>query len=133
MIGFEAPQRELKAMHRRIAKVMILTGSTCFAAVWASAEAGDWMFHRSYYSHDSAEDGPFTSYGSGGAYGSRGSAGTGEMDYSSPSRSVYREPWVGAHPHSAVRSGWRYNSFILHNGSSTDTTIFRENWYDKDY
>jgi hypothetical protein len=111
-------------MHRRLAVVMTVTGFTSLAAVWASAEASDWMFRRSFYSHDSAPDGPASQYGS---------SGTGELDYSAPSRSAYREPWVGAHPHSAVRSGWRYNSFILHNGSSTDTTIMRENWYDKDY
>jgi hypothetical protein len=111
-------------MHRRLVLLMVLTGSNCLAAFWASAEAGDWMFGRSYYSHDSAPDRPFASYGA---------PGTGEVDYGSSSRSVYRDPWVGAHPHSAVRSGWRYNSFVLHNGSSTDTTILRENWYDKDY
>jgi hypothetical protein len=117
-------------MHRRLSVLMILIGLSCLAAFWAPAEAGDWMFRSSYYSHDSAPNGPYASYGSAR---SGGSTGTGEQDYSSPSRSVYREPWVGAHPHSAVRSGWRYNSFTLHNGSSTDTTIFRENWYDKDY
>jgi hypothetical protein len=109
---------------------MIVTCSTWLVALWAPADAGDWMFRRSFYSHDLAEAGPS---GAGGSIGPTGSAGIGEVDYSSPSRSVYREPWIGAHPHSAVRSGWRYNSFILHNGSSTDMTILRESWYDKDY
>lgn len=110
-------------MHRRlfsslmtltgmILTALILTSLTWLAAPSASAVAGDWMFRSSFYSHDSEPA---------------------EMNYSSPSRTVYREPWVGAHPHSAVRSGWRSNSFVLHNGSSTDQTILRENWYDVNY
>lgn len=91
---------------------MILTFLAWLAAPSAPAEAGDWMFRGAYYSHDSDP---------------------GDLDYSAPSRTVYREPWVGAHPHSAVRSGWRINSFVLQNGSSTDQTIMRENWYDVNY
>ena len=101
-------------MHRRLfSSLMILTGLAWLAAAAGLTEAGDWMFRSSYYSHD-AEPGE-------------------QLDYSAPSRTVYREPWVGAHPHSAVRSGWRVNSFVLHNGSSTDQTFFRENWYDVNY
>jgi len=103
-------EKEFKAMSRQIFSTLtILTG---LAASLAPAEAGDWMFRSSYYSHDAEPQ---------------------EADYSGPSRSVYRQPWVGAHPHSAVRSGWRINSFVLHNGSSTDQTFFRENWYDANY
>lgn len=75
-------------------------------------EAGDWMFRRSYYSH---------------------AAGPTVLDDSPPSRSSYNEPWVGAHPRFAIRGGWRFNSFTLQNGSSTDRTFFRENWYDVNY
>jgi hypothetical protein len=99
---------ESKGMRRRlIASILIW-----FTALAIWAEAGDWMFRRSYYSHD---------------------AGPGDLDDSAPSRSAYRAPWVGAHPHSAVRSGWRYNSFVINNGSSTDMTFYRENWYDTNY
>src|SRR5437763_16519355 len=111
-------------MNRCIARLMILTGSTSLAAVWGSAEAGDWMFRRSFYSHDSSPDGPASQYGS---------SGTGQLDYSAPIRTEDREPWVGGHPHSAVRSGWRYNSFVLHNGTSTETTSFRKNCFDRNY
>jgi len=81
-------------------------------AAAAPAEAGNWVFRRSYYSH---------------------AAGPGDLDDSAPSRSAYREPWVGAHPRFAIRGGWRFNSYILHNGQSTDRTFFRENWYDVNY
>jgi hypothetical protein len=82
------------------------------AGLFETAEAADWMFRRSYYSHD---------------------AEPADSDDAPPGRSVYREPWVAAHPHMAVRSGWRINSFVMHNGSSTDTTFYRENWTDVDY
>src|SRR4029450_6508152 len=79
----------------------------------SSAEAGDWMFRRSYYSHAS---------------------GSGLLDDSPPSRPASREPWVGAHPRFAIRGGWRFNSYVLQNGTnSTDRTFFRENWYDVNY
>jgi hypothetical protein len=99
-------------MHRRLLCTIILTASAWLAAPSASAPAGDWMFRSSYYSHD---------------------VEPGEVNFSAPTRTSYREPWVGAHPHSAVRSGWRVNSFVIHNGSSTDQTFFRENWYDVNY
>jgi hypothetical protein len=76
------------------------------------AEAGDWMFRRSYYSH---------------------AMGPTALDDAPPSRSSYNEPWVGAHPRFAIRGGWRFNSYTLQNGSSTDRTFFRENWYDVNY
>lgn len=87
----------------------------CLATVLAPAttSAGDWMFRRSYYSH-------------GGQ-----SMLDGELP---PSRSAYREPWVGAHPRFAIRGGWRFNCFTIQNGlGSSDRTFFRENWYDVNY
>ncbi len=95
---------------RFIATWMICTGLAWFAS--ASAEAGDWMFRRSYYSH---------------------ATGPGMPDGAVPSRAAFREPWVGAHPRFAIRGGWRFNSFILNNGQSTDRTFYRENWYDVNY
>ncbi len=96
---------------------LILASVTLSALFWPAAPkvpavAGDWMFRQSFYSHE---------------------AEPGERDDWTPSRSSYREPWVGAHPHVAVRSGWRINSFIIHNGSSTDQTFYRENWTDVNY
>lgn len=105
---------ELIAMPRRlVSPIFFLTGLVALATDSAPIDAADWMFRRSYYSHDSAP---------------------GDLDDSPPgSRLAYRDPWVGAHPHVAVRSGYRSNSFTINNGSSTDTTIFRENWYDVNY
>jgi hypothetical protein len=100
------------AMRRRLlAGFVVFAGLSWFDAL--SAEAGDWMFRRSYYSH---------------------SAGPAPVDESAPSRTAYREPWVGAHPRFAIRGGWRFNTFVLQNGTnSTDRTFFRENWYDVNY
>lgn len=91
---------------------------TCAGLIWSAsatkpAEAGDWMFKRSYYSH--------------------AAAGPGLLDNASPNRSAVREPWVGAHPRFAIRGGWRFNSYILQNGQGTDRTFIRENWYDVNY
>src|SRR5438477_12811814 len=98
-------------MRRRVfAALMILTGLAWTTVSTASAEAGDWMFRRSYYSHN---------------------AGPAVVDDAAPSRSAYREPWVGAHPRFAIRGGWRFNRFILQNGTNrTERTFYRENWYD---
>src|SRR5262245_40431202 len=99
-------------MHRWLLGTLIILTAVAWLAASGSAPAGDWMFRRSYYSDDVEQ---------------------GEVNFSAPTRTSYREPWVGAHPHSAVRSGWRVNSFVIHNGSSTDQTFFRENWYDVNY
>lgn len=104
---------ELSRMPRRSCPwLVILTALAWPAASGPSADAADWMFRQSYYSHE---------------------GDPGERDDWTPSRSSYRDPWVGAHPHMAVRSGWRINSFIIHNGSSTDQTFYRENWSDVNY
>ncbi len=101
-------------MRRQLFAVLVLlTGSAWLAFPATSAEAGDWMFRRSYYSH---------------------TAGAGSVDESAPSRSAYREPWVGAHPRFAIRGGWRFNSYVINNGTnSSDRTFIRENWYDVNY
>jgi len=101
-------------MHRRFfSTLMIVTGLAALSASQAPAEAGDWMFRRSYYSHNS---------------------GPGVLDDSAPSRSASREPWVGAHPRFAIRGGWRFNSYVLQNGpNGVDMTFMRENWYDVNY
>jgi len=98
-------------MRRVLASFVVLAGLSGIDC--QPAEASDWMFRRSYYSH-------------GG--------GQAAMDEAAPSRTAYREPWVGVHPRFAIRGGWRFNSFILQNGlNSTDRTFFRENWYDVNY
>lgn len=104
---------DLNEMPRRLLFASVILSALAWPAVpRGPALAGDWMFRRSYYSHQ---------------------IGPGERDDWTPSRSAYREPWVGAHPHFAARGGWRINSFIIHNGSSTDVTFFRENWSDVNY
>lgn len=100
-------------MQRQACRALLF--GLCVGGLAAFAEpvsAADWMFRRSYYSH---------------------SAGPGLLDDAPPSRSSYNEPWVGAHPRFAIRGGWRFNSFTLQNGQSTDRTFYRENWYDVNY
>ena len=92
----------------RLALGVCLCGSM-FGANAARAE--DWMFRRSYYSHAAGPDGTTVS--------------------APPSRSAYRQPFVGAHPHFAIRGGYRINNYTLNNGQ--DRTIIRESWYDANY
>ncbi len=100
-------------MQRQASRAVIFCLGLCGLAAAANpADAADWMFRRSYYSH---------------------AAGAGLLDDAPPSRSSYNEPWVGAHPRFAIRGGWRFNSFTLQNGQSTDRTFYRENWYDVNY
>src|SRR5579872_2991370 len=94
------------AMFRQLSTGLLF--SLCLSVIVtaaASASAGDWVFRRSYYSH---------------------AAGPGVLDDSPPSRSSYTGPWVGAHSRFASRGGWRFNSFTLQNGQSTDRTFYRE-------
>ncbi|MBI3866129.1 MAG: hypothetical protein HY290_29980 [Planctomycetia bacterium] len=100
-------------MRRQVLKAVGL-GICLFGLCEASnrADAADWIFRRSYYSHV---------------------AGPGLLDDSPPSRSTYAEPWVGTHPRFAIRGGWRFNNYTLQNGTSSDRTFYRENWYDVNY
>lgn len=94
-------------------RVLVVTAVVGIALGASSVHAENWMFRRSYYSHGEA---PFLA---------------GDMPQN---RTIYREPWVGAHPRFAIRGGWRFNTFTLQNGSgSVDRTYFRENWYDVNY
>jgi hypothetical protein len=79
----------------------------------AVGHAGDWMFRRSYYSHD---DSPGYAGGS----------------IPEP-RSAYRPALVGAHPRMAIRGGYRINNIVILNGNSSDRVYYRENWFDAAY
>ena len=96
-------------------RIAFLTASACFA--WfllaeTPAIASDWMFRRSYFSH---------------------TAGPGDSAATPNSRSAYRQPFVGAHPRFAIRGGYRFNNYTIQNGSGTDRTFIRENWFDANY
>ncbi len=98
---------------RKISTAILFAALLVSGYLTAPAQAGDWMFRRSYYSHAQDTDNV-------------------PRDYPR-SRSAYREPFVGAHPRFAIRGGWRVNNMVLQNGSSTDRTFFRENWFDTNY
>lgn len=92
-----------------------MTRGLCWLLLLALASpspvaAGDWMFQRSYYSH----------------YDSPGFSGGPVPE----PRSAYRAAFVGGNPRFAIRGGYRINSMVLWNGSSTDRVYYRENWFD---
>jgi len=75
------------------------------------AQAGNWIFRRSYYSHEIPQ----------------------QLQYKYPlphSRSAYRPAVTGVRPGFAIRGGYRYNRILLRGNGSTDITIIRENWHD---
>ena len=69
------------------------------------------MFRRSYFSHVPSADV--------------------KVDYPLPrSRSAYRRAWVAAHPGFSARGGYRINRIQLRSGSSVDTTVILEDWFE---
>jgi len=77
----------------------------------SSADAADWMFRRSYYSHKVPPEL--------------------EATYPRPtSRSAYRRPYIRRNAGFSVRGGYRYNRIFLRSGTSTDLTVIREDWFE---
>jgi hypothetical protein len=75
-----------------------------------SADAGDWIYRRSYFSHDiPPEEAGFRSF--------------------PESRSAYRKAYVNTSPGFAVRGGYRFNRIYMRDGNSTDLTVIREDWF----
>lgn len=75
-----------------------------------SAQAGEWRFRRSYFTHAVPEQL--------------------RAQYPLPqSRSAYRRAVVGNLPGFSVQGGYRINRIFIRSGDSTDTTIIREGWF----
>ncbi len=75
----------------------------------SSADAGNWLFRRSYYSHRITQAEAPT--------------------FPRPNhRTAFRRPVYDATPGFSIRGGYRYNRYQLGTGSSTDVTIIREDW-----
>ena len=88
-----------------------LCGLACLLAAAAPAEAGDWMFRRSYYTHDLPPEVA--------------------RHYPQPqSRSAYRPAIAGNTPGLSIRGGYRFNRIFLSGPAATDITIYREDWYE---
>jgi hypothetical protein len=73
------------------------------------AAGEDWMFRRSYFSHEVPPE-------------------LKEVFPVPESRSAYRRAYVGGRYGIAIRGGYRYNSVYLQSGSSVDYINVRENW-----
>ncbi|MDA1014296.1 MAG: hypothetical protein O3A00_07560 [Planctomycetota bacterium] len=97
---FQRPRRALFAV---VALVLIVAWSD-------SANAGGWMFQRSYYSHNVAA--------------------SEQQSFPRPNhRSAYRRPVYDSSPGFSVRSGYRYNRYQLRSGTDgSDVTVIREGW-----
>jgi hypothetical protein len=87
------------------------------AGLVSEAHAEDWMFRRSYFSHE-----PVFLNEPGLAAG----------PYAPPvqARWAYRKAYVGTGPGVAVRGGYRYNISNMRSGNNVDVTVLRENWFE---
>ena len=74
------------------------------------ARASDWIYRRSYFSHEIPPE---------------------EAEHRSfpESRSAYRRAYVNTGPGFAVRGGYRFNRIYMRDGTSTDLTVIREDWF----
>jgi hypothetical protein len=95
-------------MRLRLRAAMPLALAVIGFVCTGSADASEnWMFRRSYFSHDPIEAGP--------------------VDYPRPiSRSAYRPAYRGFGY--GVRGVNRINRSVVRSGNSTDYTISGENW-----
>jgi hypothetical protein len=89
----------------------VACGVASLIAGAAETDAADWMFRRSYFSHHLPPEVA--------------------QHYPRPhSRSAYRPAVAGTTPGVSLRGGYRYNRIFLGSGGSTDTTIYREDWFE---
>ncbi len=99
---------------RSVIKLMMLaivTGSVSLGFGNPQADAADWAFSRSYYSHDLPPE-----------VAAR---------YPRPqSRSAYRLPQLATTPGFALKGVRRWNYVRMFNGNSFDTTILRSDTFD---
>ena len=81
------------------------------AGVTSEAQAEHWMCRRSCYSHQMPPE-----------VAAR---------YPRPlSRTAYRPTFMRSGPGYTVRGGYRIKRLYLRSGNSTDTTVYREDWFD---
>lgn len=100
-----------QSQRNRLGLQQILRGLVLCAilSIGTPTDASNWLFQRSYYSHRITQAEAST--------------------FPRPNhRSAYRRPVYDSSPGFAIRGGHRYNRFQLRSGSSTDVTIFREDW-----
>ncbi|MEQ8638616.1 hypothetical protein [Gimesia maris] len=94
----------------RLLMLGILTATLSIGSGTQSAEAENWTFGRSYYSHELPPE-----------VAAR---------YPRPeSRSAYRTPELATTPGFALRGARRWNYVRLYSGNSYDTTIYRSDTF----
>jgi hypothetical protein len=95
------------AITPRLCRIVLAAAGLLSAT--ASADAQDWMYRRSYFSHSLPE-------------------GV-EAPHPVPeSRSAYRTAYYNQGSGYTVRSAYRINNFVLQNGNRVDRTYYREGW-----
>ncbi|MEX0702534.1 MAG: hypothetical protein WD069_10610 [Planctomycetales bacterium] len=99
-------------VRRGLSVAATVTLAFAIEAAASTARAANWMFEPSYYSHELPPEVA--------------------AEHPRPiSRSAYRRAWAATQPGFAIRGAWRYNRVQIRSGSSTDTLIIREDWFNE--
>lgn len=103
------------AARRAVASLVLVAalGTLCVP----TAQAEDWMFRRSYFSHQPVY---------------LNDPGVPAGPYAPPvqARWAYRKAYIGTGPGVALRGGYRYNISNMRSGNNVDVTVLRENWFE---
>lgn len=111
MFRFGNTPNVLSSLRRRFGRILAGCGLCVFVLLCGSARGEDWMFRRSYFSHVIPPER--------------------QQEFPRPvSRSAYRRPILRHRPGFAIRGGYRFDTMRIQTGSSSDVTVFRENWFD---
>ncbi len=84
--------------------------STLLIGLGSETQGADWMFRRSYFSHEIPEE-------------------LADKYPRPKSRSAYRRAFARNDTGFSIRGGYRINRIQLRSGTSTDITVIREDWF----
>ncbi len=102
---------EIRSHFTKLLFLVLVTGSINLSFVCQRAEAENWMFKRSYYSHELPPE-------------------VAERYPRPESRSAYRLPELATTPGFALKGARRWNYVRMFNGNSYDYTILRSDTFD---
>lgn len=97
-------------MHRIGLTICLLLSFAAVTALGTDADAADWRFRRSYFSHQMPQE-----------WYARADL--------PQSRSAYRAAYPNPLPGFSSQVGMRFNRIQINSGRSSDTTIIQEGWF----
>lgn len=92
------------------ARFAFFTVALTFVSVAPDADAGHWMYRRSYFSHAVPENDPLAPPPPAIRY-------------------AHRPAYISGQPGYHVRGGYRYNRVHINAGSGADVTVTYDEWF----